>query len=395
MADGVQNLGNLLAGFGAGVQGRGSEFIQGLQAEQEQAEQLEENRVKAMAQDALIGLNFLKKGDTDSTVELLQNRVDNINRLGGDPSDTMETLEALKAGNVDFAINDLQSAVDISRVRGILPEEDGGKFIERVGTQAIFKTDEGVEAREIQGLQAGSAIESKEVQSSKILPGGMTQITFKDGSVELVSLGDDDKKLVRAAEDRGVSLQEARAGAREKGTKEERRGQDLINRGVLAAESTANIRRGLELLDKVETGGPAAISLAVRERLGIEGADEGELSSSLGKAVLSQLRETFGAAFTAAEGDQLKRIEAGFGKSTARNRRLLQRVLQIAERTARRGLKAANQREDAETAQDIDELLKFNLSFDDPKDAKAGDVKAEQATTDGQTIGRFTVKVKQ
>jgi hypothetical protein len=119
------------------------------------------------------------------------------------------------------------------------------------------------------------------------------------------------------------------------------------------------------LLDRVETGGVNAVSLAVKQRLGIEGADEGELSNSLGKSVLSQLRETFGAAFTQEEGQRLARIEAGFGKSVATNKRLLNQALRIAERTAKRARASAERRGDIETVQDIDDLLTFEL--EDPE----------------------------
>jgi hypothetical protein len=155
-------------------------------------------------------------------------------------------------------------------------------------------------------------------------------------------------------------VEEARKKKEDEGTT--KIATDLIERGVVAAESTANIRRGLELLEKVETGGIAAIGLSIRKKLGVEGADEGELSNSLGKAVLSQLRETFGAAFTENEGKRLENIEASFGKSLATNKRLLKQALKIAERTARRARKAAVDREDRFSVEDIDELLAFSLS---------------------------------
>lgn len=145
-------------------------------------------------------------------------------------------------------------------------------------------------------------------------------------------------------------------------TGEEQRASSLIDRGILAAESSAVIRRGLELLDSVKTGGLDNVNLQARRIFGVEGADEGELSNALGKAVLSQLRETFGAQFTQEEGNRLIRLEAGFGKSVANNRRLLGQALRIVERTARRAKKAAKARGDMATVEDIDELLSFSLS---------------------------------
>lgn len=158
---------------------------------------------------------------------------------------------------------------------------------------------------------------------------------------------------------------------------EEKRTADLIARGIAAAESTAPIRRAITLLDEVKTGGFRAAALRVKQAFGVEGADEGELSNSLGKAVLSQLRETFGAAFTEAEGKRLERIEASFTKSAETNRRLLTQALRIAEKTANRARKKAVEREDQATVDDIDDLLTFTL--DEPEKFKsAADMSDEE-----------------
>jgi len=85
------------------------------------------------------------------------------------------------------------------------------------------------------------------------------------------------------------------------------RQQEFIDKGVTAGDAYPTIARGLSLLrGGVETGGFARAKLAATNFFGVTGADETELSNNLGKAVLSQLRETFGAAFTAKEGEQLQ-----------------------------------------------------------------------------------------
>lgn len=170
----------------------------------------------------------------------------------------------------------------------------------------------------------------------------------------------DSQKTIKASEAAGTS----------QGKGEENRSQDLINRGVAAAESTATIRRAIDLLDAVETGGFDAVALRAKQFFGVEGADEGELSNSLGKSVLSQLRETFGAAFTQEEGARLERIEASFGKSPETNKRLLRQALRLAERTATRALGAARERDDLATVEDIEDLLSFRL--DDTQSAPEG-----------------------
>ena len=89
------------------------------------------------------------------------------------------------------------------------------------------------------------------------------------------------------------------------------------------------------------------------------------MSANLGRAVLSQLRATFGAAFTEREGDRLAFIEASFGKSTKANIRLLEQLEKMAKREANRGIKAAIAAGDEETAQEIREAMNFTLDTDE------------------------------
>jgi hypothetical protein len=189
------------------------------------------------------------------------------------------------------------------------------------------------------------------------IKGTLTTETATLGASELIS-----KVGETAAETTERKVLEERRKTRAKG--EEKRATDLIERGVLAAESTAVLRRGLDLMDLVKTGGVAGAAMAVKNFFGVEGADEGELSANLGKAVLSQLRETFGAQFTESEGKRLARIEAGIRKSPETNIRLLKQALRIAERTAKRARRKALDQGDQATVDDIDDLLEFSLSLD-------------------------------
>jgi len=163
------------------------------------------------------------------------------------------------------------------------------------------------------------------------------------------------------------------SGAKVRGKGASERLENAIVEGVDAAQGAAVLHRALGLLNSVETGGYDAAALRAKQFFGVESADEAELSASLGKAVLSQLRTTFGAQFTEREGARLERIEAGFGKSTAGNKRLLQQTLSLVERASRRGIRAAEEVGDENAANDIRELLKFRLVYDDaPSDVPAG-----------------------
>ena len=140
------------------------------------------------------------------------------------------------------------------------------------------------------------------------------------------------------------------------------RSQDFINRGVAAAEGMPTVNRGIQLLELVETGGYDRAKIAAKQALGIESADEGELTYNLGKSVLTQLRETFGSAFTENEGQRLANLEAGLSRSPATNKRILAQVKQIMEAKAKRGREAAIEQGDDFTAKDIDDFMSMDLS---------------------------------
>lgn len=180
----------------------------------------------------------------------------------------------------------------------------------------------------------------------------------------------------------------AKVSAREGAKGAEERQQEAINQGVTAADSIANLNRTIDLLDKVKTGGLASANLSAQRLFGVEGADAGELSNRLGIAVLGQLKETFGAAFTAQEGERLERLSASFGKSPAANRRIIEQALKLAERKAERGIRAAEARNDTESAQSIRDAMDFSLAIEE-----AAPVEPAQ-TSQGTQVGRFTVRVK-
>lgn len=134
---------------------------------------------------------------------------------------------------------------------------------------------------------------------------------------------------------------------------EESRAQSVIDNGLDVSQELPTLKRSLELLNEIDTGGIDSAALKIQQAFGVEGADEGELSYNLGKSVLSQLKTIFGGAFTVEEGKRLAQIEAGFGKSPATNKRLISNTIQIIERKANRAIKRAEDRGDYETADEI------------------------------------------
>ena len=144
------------------------------------------------------------------------------------------------------------------------------------------------------------------------------------------------------------------------------------------AQGSATLRRSIDLLKEIQTGGFNAVAIKAKQFLGVEGADEGELTSNLGRAVLSQLRATFGAQFTEREGARLEAIEANLGRNSASNVRILSQLLNVIERDSNRAIDAAISIRDFRTADEIQELLDFRLSDPEP-------TSTQESYTEGQT----------
>jgi len=364
----LSNVSVGLQGFGAGVRGGGQQFLQNRQT---QLTNLSNERRQGMLIDNRGALTLLRKGDVPRATQLLQNRVQEIQRLGGDPTDTQGLLDTITRGDIQGAIADSEVLDNAAVLRGFLPQPTAAAI------PKVIKVDKGVAVMQdpttgevtTQRLQGfGGLSQTKDVQRSVNLPGGVVQLVYEDGTIELVEPSAQDRATIEAAEDRGTSLQQARSEGRAigkvAGTKTEQRVQTVINEGVDAVQGIPILRRSLQLLERIETGGIDAARLRAKQLFGVEGADEGELSANLGRTVLGQLRATFGAAFTEKEGARLERMSAGFGKSQAANKRILRQSLKIATDAANRALAAARERGDTAAENDLLDFLdgKFDLT---------------------------------
>lgn len=402
MADGFDQFATALQGFGAGVSGQLPQFLeqQGRQKQRtalsnQKARETEAERQKTLLVDGSKMFRFAQQGNFQAVRDLAAARLNESQNFPGvDFSDTANILDAAQkaqAGdpNAQQKLTAfLKRGADLAVGLGVVDEPKPGEAFTLSPGQTRFGPGGEVVATGGEKKPTGRDVLSQ-VQSSQILPNGSTVQVFKDGSTRVtgpqgrVLTGQERQTAVEDAQEFGIDVQSRRAGGRTGATETEKRAGALITRGIAAAESTATIRRALTLLETVKTGGLQAISLAAKQRLGIEGANEGELSNSLGKAVLSQLRETFGAAFTESEGLRLERIEASFGKSAPTNRRLLQQALRIAERTSNRAIKAAEKRGNQAEAADIRDLLSFTL------DVEQDQPEQQQPTAQQQPVQRL------
>lgn len=271
-----------------------------------------------------------------------------ISDLGIDP-DSIQSM-AIDDASIDTAIASLQPLMDMSGQQ----KQIGSRRSESLagGRITAQEMDDGT----VRYLEYGQVIPEEEVRDRV----NAAQQDYVAEQRELTAsrrsgaLGSELEYKPQIERDVTTAKEEAKGG--------EARAQGVIDAGVDASYSLPTLKRTIDLLDEVETGGFDRVALSVKQAFGVEGADEGELSANLGKSVLAQLKETFGAQFTQAEGDRLARIEAGFGKNAETNKRLLRNVLAMAERKVESALKRAEARGDIETVDELKSNLAYKLS---------------------------------
>jgi hypothetical protein len=129
--------------------------------------------------------------------------------------------------------------------------------------------------------------------------------------------------------------------------------QGYVDTGVSSADNLIVINQSLALLNSVATGGIDKALLSAKRLLGIESADEAELSYNLGKTVLAQLKPTFGGAFTKDEVKMLINMESNLGKSIEGNKRILRTIQKTSARATKRALRAAEKLDNEFAADEI------------------------------------------
>jgi len=141
----MSDLGTVLQRMGAGFQGNLAQFDaartqqeilkqEAEKARRTEAKALSQERAVAAAQDAQIALQFIEAGAVDKALGLIDNRLQQINKLGGDPSDTQAMRDLIAAGKIDEAKNELSLFTTEAEARGLIkpiakaqPSSDFGK----------------------------------------------------------------------------------------------------------------------------------------------------------------------------------------------------------------------------------------------------------------------------
>ena len=395
---GTDPIPTLLRGLGAAATGQVPQFRQQMQAEQTARMtnavnnlQLEEALTKSAAQDALQIQQLAKTGDLRQAMDILGDRAQLEKQLGVDPRSTMRLADSLMSGGFDAILPQINSTVEMG-VRIGLIEPFGGEV------PASFRS------LQMQAQAAGLTPGTPDYQEFMQFGGfegrlgAAKTINYKDGTFvtkprvgpqkvydptgQEITDPERKREVLTAAIQSGVVYETDVARGRGIGDAMAERSQDAIQAGLDAAQRIPKLKEAMAILDTVPTGGMDALVLAFRQRLGITSADESKLIYELSKNVLSQLRPTFGAAFTAREGDLLQRIEANTSMSTEGNRALLQELIDALQLDVDRGRLEAKEIRDTTSLLAIDGYLKQQFNLGD-------DVSVENA--DGPRVIEFNI----
>ena len=124
-------IGNALSGFSAGVAGRGQEFNA---MQNQRSKELSGERIAAMVKDAESVYGLLNQNDPDRAMELMGDRIKQINKLGGDPSDTLQVYQMLASGDLMGAKSEIETFLKAAKPDQILPSNtlnDQGQYAVR------------------------------------------------------------------------------------------------------------------------------------------------------------------------------------------------------------------------------------------------------------------------
>lgn len=313
-------------------------------ARQDALAKREEERKKTLFQDVATARQLFDQGDFSSISDIARDRLDILSPMGVNTRDSQRLLQladAAQSGDPQ-AIRGLKNQLDTIYSVGSLYNLNGGG-----DAPASFR------GLQLQARAAGLQEGTPEYQEFMRYGGASGDLgaakttTYKNGTVvkitrlgapevygpdgQLVTDETQKREVLDAAIKEGIAYEGDVATARARGTAEEGAAQEVLETGIRQARNIGRLKDALRILDRVETGGLAAIGLKTKRALGLTDADEAMLAYTLRMNVLKQLKPTFGAAFTAREGELLASIEANEDQSTAANRALLEDMIRQME----------------------------------------------------------------
>lgn len=368
-----------LGGFGAGYQGQGAQYLQGIENQklmaQEQdlrTQQLDERRKAAMVQDAWTVNQLLDQGKAPVALKLLDNRIENIQKLKGDPSDTIAIRDALVSGDparVAQAKQELQMFSEAGIAAGAWAPP-------QPKTQEGFTLSEGQKRFDAQGKEIASVAKNIDSSAPQWRPDSINTaqgIFVFDPVSKRYSRATDESGNPLTAFNADPMAQASVEAAKTAGGKQAERRDLFKTQGLAAAENLPTLTRALELQKQISTGGAASNIKGLQNYLGVASADAGELNSLFAQNILGQLKSTFGGNPTEGEREALAQAQSSFAQTGKINERLLGNAIKLANERIQRGKRAAQADKDNGTLAEFDSLGK--LSFGDkPQNKKTGGV---------------------
>ncbi len=277
------------------------------------------------AMDAALG------GDTGQLSSALQGRITKLEAEGRDATQSREALEMIKAGNVKGAVSSFKAAEKLAERSGLLAPINAGltdsqRKTNRIKAAIDGATDENGKLKprsELTAEQEQAAIEAGLIPRAV---GSAKQTIAESGNVEAVA--GVTSKLAEAGESGKLEAQKnklpnIKAEVKKAEIRAKETGETMtdLNRAKAALPGLTQVVDKLKELAPLTTStfGGAVFDRASKE-LGF-GSTKGATAKAkfvamIDNQVLPLLRDTFGAAFTAAEGERLRDAMANPDAST-------------------------------------------------------------------------------
>lgn len=211
---------------------------------------IDDDRVKALADDTRQGVRLLESGNVQGLLELLNNREAEVTKLGGNPDDVTAIKNQLLSGDIKGTLNTLRFAEKTFIDEGVLKSRSGGDV---------------------------------SVQSSKILDDGTIINVLKRGGRQVISTtgeiltGDAARDAVKVSRDQAFNRKKELARLAQTIKREERK-EGLFSDQQLAIQR-GNIKR-LGTLSGTSSGRSSSIKKATKFKLALE---NGEAKSGAGR----------------------------------------------------------------------------------------------------------------
>jgi len=154
-------------------------------------------------------------------------RIADLQARGIPSQETEEVRDLLLAGDAEGAQQLIDGVIKVGQQAGILKPD-----AEATGSKA------------------------RTVQSSKLLPGGLVQLVYKNGDIETVPANEADEVLIKEAEDRGSKLQGDRASSREGGKGAAKIGLKAFDQVGKIRGNVAKLRSVVSLVGEGAQTGP-------------------------------------------------------------------------------------------------------------------------------------------